>query len=170
MLQLWSSRKAAFQYPIGEAPRTAVLVPWFGQKGFRKGRCFDGWTEEAARYAPAAIVGTRSQLLALAAGPPTLTHALIVVARPTDMLLTADDRDRLWRAFRVPVFEQLIGSHGERLAAECEAHDGLHIEVPAHDWTGYAVDHGLCACGLRTPRVSSPVPGERIRAAAMFAR
>jgi hypothetical protein len=86
------------------------------------------------------------------------------------MLLTAADREQLWRAFRVPLFEQIIGPNGERLAAECEAHDGLHIEDPERDWTGFAVDKGLCACGLRTPRISSPVPTERARAAATFAR
>jgi hypothetical protein len=164
MLQFWRSRKSAFQYPLGHAPRTAVLVPWF------RGRSFPGWTDEAVEYAPAAIAATRAQLLALAADPPTLTHALIALARPNDMLLTAADREQLWRAFRVPVFEQLIGPLGERLAAECEAHDGLHVESPDQDWTGYAIDQGLCACGLRTPRVSSPLPAERVRAAAMFAR
>lgn len=145
-----------------------MLVPWF-----RAGRfvsVFPGWTAQAAAYAPAVIVGTRAQLLSLAADPPSLTHALVVVGRSTDMLLTTADRDRLWRAFRVPVFEQIIGPNGERLAVECEAHDGLHVEVPEQDWTGYAHDEGLCACGLRTPRVSSPVQAERVRAAATFAR
>jgi hypothetical protein len=147
------------------------LVPWFRETWSRKSvRNFAAWSAEAAAFAPAAIVATRAQLLALAEIPPVITHALIAVARPTDMLLTAADRDRLWHAFRVPIFEQLIGSRGERLAAECEAHDGLHIEAKGHNWTGYAVDEGLCACGLRTPRVSSPVPAERVRAAAMFAR
>lgn len=168
MLNFWQSRKAAFQYPIGEAPRTAVLVPWF--RTGRSVRSFPGWTEDAAEFAPAAIAGTRAQLLALTAEPPALTHALIAVAHPTDMLLTNADRDQLWHAFRVPVFEQLIGAKGELLATECEAHDGLHVETQGQDWTGYAIDEGLCACGLRTPRVSSPVPAERVRAAAVFAR
>ncbi len=164
-----------FQYPVGDAPRTAVLVPWFAKPWFRFRsraivRHFDGWSDEAAKFAPAAIVATRAQSLALAANPPAITHAIVVVARASDMLLTAADRDLLWRAFRVPAFEQLIGSRGERLAAECEAHDGLHVESASQDWTGYAIDEGLCACGLRTPRVSSPVPAERVRSAAMFAR
>jgi hypothetical protein len=133
-------------------------------------RSFAGWSAETVAFAPAVIVATRAQLLALAESAPVLTHALVAVARPTDMLLTAADRDQLWRAFRVPVFEQLIGPRGERLAAECEAHDGLHIEAPSHAWTGYAIDGGLCGCGLRTPRVSCPLPAERVRAAAMFAR
>jgi hypothetical protein len=56
------------------------------------------------------------------------------------------------------------------LAAECEAHDGLHIEAPERGWSAYAIEESLCACGLRTPRIFSPIPAERARAAAMFAR
>jgi hypothetical protein len=173
--QFWQSRKSVFQYPLGEAPKTVVLVPWFAEPRFafrsrESVRSFHSWSAEAAKFGPAAIVATRAQLLALAEKAPAITHALVCVARPTEMLLTAADRDQLWHAFRVPVFEQLIGSRGERWAAECEAHDGLHVEVASQDWTGFAIDAGLCACGLRTPRVSSPVPLERVRTAAMFAR
>jgi len=148
------------------------LVPWFRKSwlGESRVRVFDGWTLESAAFAPAAIVATRVQLLALAQTPPQLTHALIAVSRPQEMLLSAADRDQLWRAFRVPVFEQIIGPRGQRLATECEAHDGLHVEESTRDWTGFTTDTGLCACGRRTPRVSSPIPVERVRAAAMFAR
>jgi hypothetical protein len=174
-LQFWKSRKAVFQYPLGEAPRTAVLVPWFAEprlslRSRPTVRNFAGWSADAARFAPAVIAATRAQLLALAADAPQITHALVVLARSEDMLLTAADREILWRAFRAPMFEQIIGSQGERLASECEAHDGLHMESQESDWTGFAIDEGLCACGLRTPRVSSPVPAERVRSAAMFAR
>ena len=178
--QFLQSSKAAFRYPFGEAPRTAILVPWFAEPrlSFRSKaavRSFAGWSNEAAAFAPASIAGTREQLTALACDAPPVTHALVVLARPSDTLLTAADREQLWRAFRVPVFEQIIGARGERLAAECEAHDGLHIETqsrqdPAEGWSSYAIDEGLCACGLRTPRLSSPVPAERVRSAAMYAR
>jgi len=173
--QFLQSRKAVFQYPFGEAPRTAVLVPWFAEPrlAFRHRpavRSFPGWSDEAAEFAPAAIAGTRAQLLALAFDAPRVTHALIALTRPGEILLTAADRETLWRAFRVPIFEQIIGPRGERQASECEAHDGLHFEAPADEWSAYAVDEGLCACGLRTPRLSSPVPVERVRSVAMFAR
>ena len=177
--QFWKSRRQVFQYPVGEAPRTAVLVPWFAEHrlSFRSKatvRSFTGWSADAARFAPAVIAGTRTQLLALAADAPKITHALVVLARSEDMLLTAADREMLWRAFRVPMFEQIVGPRGERLASECEAHDGLHLETKDvaqdRDWTGFAIDEGLCACGLRTPRVLSRVPRERVRSAAMFAR
>ena len=55
---------------------------------------------------------------------------LIVLTRSGSLLLTIEQRQRLWLAFRVPVFEQIIGKNGALLAAECEAHDGLHIESP----------------------------------------
>jgi hypothetical protein len=170
-----SSRRASFEYPAGQAPKTAILVPWFAGPGlFSRARTsvrnFPGWTKEAVAFAPAAIAATSAQLLALTPDPPRLTHALICLACPNEMLLTAADRDQLWRAFRVPIFEQVIGPRGQRLAAECAAHNGLHIEAPARDWSAFAMDVGLCACGLRTPRISSPQPAERVRAVAVFAR
>jgi phenylacetate-CoA ligase len=41
--------------------------------------------------------------------------------------LSEEDRNELWRAFEVPIFEQCLGPGGAVLAWECEAHDGLHI-------------------------------------------
>lgn len=194
----WIRRKAAFRYPVGEAPRTAVLVPWF-RKGFRNGvreglrkrngeaglwsridrtppvRVFPkGWSVAAAEFAPSAIVGTRDQLLALALDdPPELWHAVIVVARVDDPLLTQDDLELLWRAFEVPVFEQVIGSSGELLAAECEAHAGLHIEASSdarcldllEAWSGRTLDDAPCGCGRKSPRLIRIATAERIRTA-----
>jgi hypothetical protein len=161
-----ANRKAAFRYPLGPAPRTAVLAPWF-----RSGaavRVFpNGWDSSTAIYSPAAIAGTPEQLLHLTDAHPT--HALIALERPGDALLTAAERDQLWRTFRVPVFEQIVGEDGAVLAAECEAHDGLHVEVE-RDWQGYSIEHACCACGVRTPRLSSPQPAERVRSAATYAR
>ena len=171
---LLPSRKAAFRYPLGQAPRTAVLAPWFRTKGFRSKddiRVFpQGWCSDAARYSPAAIAGTREQLLALAGTDARPTHALIAVARPGQELLTAAERDQLWRAFRVPVFQQIVAEDGAVLAAECEAHDGLHVEDAQRDWREYALEHANCACGIRTPRLTSCEPTERVRSAAMYAR
>lgn len=109
-----------------------------------------GWSEEAARYAPEAIAGTREQVLTL---ETRLTHAVIVLARPGEMLLTEDDRDVLWRRFGVPVFEQIIGLDGELLAAECEAHNGLHVMTPQRDWTPYRKETSPCGCGKTTARL-----------------
>jgi hypothetical protein len=85
-------------------------------------------------------------------------------------LLSAAERERLWRAFRVPIFEQIIGPDGELLAAECEAHDGLHVEAAGFSWDAYRMERAPCGCGRKTPRLTSIQPAERLRSAAAYAR
>lgn len=155
------SRNAAFVYPLGRAPRTAVLVPWFRAKD--NVRVFEeGWSPEVAAFQPEAIVATREQLLSL---PRTdVSHALVAVALPGQPWLSSADRDQLWRAFGVPVFQQLVTESGELLAAECEAHDGLHLHAP--EVPGYALDATRCACGLAIPRLIPKKPAQRVQAAA----
>ena len=163
-------RKAAFVYPVLPAPRTAVLNPWFRPSGAI--RIYErGWCAEASAYGPAAIAGTWPRLEPLfAAKLDSLTHAVIVLARQKDELLTVEQRKRLWQAFRVPVFEQVIGESGMLLAAECEAHAGLHVESPKLDTAGRAVDASKCGCGRATPRLTGADPSREIRAAAAYAR
>lgn len=115
----------------------------------------DEWPQESSLFALAALCGV---------GTPILTMAA---------------RERLWRAFGVPVYLQLRGFQGELLARECEAHDGLHfnpwdvivecrpsgellltslanprhtvlrLAVRLHAW----IDMRPCGCGLTTPRL-----------------
>ncbi len=154
-----------FIYPVSQAPRTAVLVPWFRSPWsvpfltHQSVRVFpEGWGVEAARHEPAAIAGTGEQLRALMPWRiPSLTHAVIVLARPRGRRLSDLDRDRLWRAFHVPVFEQVVGKAGELLAFECEAHDGLHVESPRLPLKGEIVCTEPCACGRETPRIGVEV-------------
>lgn len=152
-------KKAAFRYPIGKlAPRVAVLVPWFKAKD--PVRIFpNGWCREAEAFKPQAIAGTREQLLQLAALRIEVTHALIALTKPGEPLLTSSDRDQLWRAFGVPVFEQLVEDNGELLAAECEAHQGLHLCVT--ELSGYALDADPCPCGSKAPRLIPRKPAGR---------
>ena len=170
----WTRRKAAFHYPISPVPRTAVLVDWFDPspvRGYNVVQTFaEGFTQQAAAFGPAALAGTRGQLLSLTALPPRLTHALIVLARPGEPLTTASERDRLWRAFGVPVFEQIIAEDGCLLAAECEAHDGLHVQVAGRDWDEYWMQMAPCGCGQKSPRLHAAHLVERQRAAAAYAR
>jgi hypothetical protein len=170
---LFNRRKFAFRYPVGQAPRTAILMPWFRDRVPAEVRVFAaGWCPQAAEFAPGSLAGTRTQLLALAGDqdPPALTHSLVVLQRAGETLLATADRERLWRAFHVPVFAQIVGERGELLAAECEAHDGLHIETPDLVWTGYTLETDLCACGRKTPRLAPVEQHERVRAAAVYAR
>lgn len=152
-----NGRRDSFVYPVHPAPRTAILVPWFHENAFenRPLRIFrDGWSDDAAAFAPASVVGTFDQLRELAlTGVSCLTHSVIVLWRPGEARLSEADRDTLWAAFRLPVFEQVIGKSGKRLAAECEAHDGLHIESPALPLDNEAVEDALCPCGRKTPRI-----------------
>lgn len=173
-------RKAAFVYPVLPAPRTAVLEPWFKPTGFRSSgmvQVFErGWCPEAAAHRPAAIAGTWQRLEPLLGEllpgekPEPLTHAVIVLARPGGDLLTVERRQRLWRAFRVPVFEQIIGANGVLLAAECEAHDGLHIESRKFDFGGRAIETAPCGCGRTSPRLKPAEQIEELRATAAYAR
>ena len=169
-------RKSVFRYPMDPAPRTAVLAACFRQSRFRPNdpvRVFpEGWSQEVAVFAPAAIAAPRELLLGLAAAvpPPRLTHAVIALEGRSDPLLSTAERARLWRAFRVPVFEQIIEQAGELLAFECEAHDGLHIEVPGLSWDGYYIEMSPCGCGRKTPRLTPVMPAERARSAAAYAR
>ena len=125
----------------------------------------DGWTQEAQRFAPQSIAGTLAQIESLAAlRIPSLTHAVIVLQSPGQPLLTDPIRDQLWSAFRLPIFEQIIGDDGVLLAAECEAHDGLHIESSRFRPDGI-IETSRCGCGRTTPRLipeEAPAPLERV--------
>jgi hypothetical protein len=82
----------------------------------------------------------------------------------TNAPLEQGQRDLLWFAFRVPVFEQLRDWDGYVIARECETHNGLHLEsgVDARMeqgelWisgrgTGLAgsIAHEHCECGAES--------------------
>jgi hypothetical protein len=168
MFLRWPSNKAAFAYPVPPAPPTAVLVPWFRSTG--RVRIFPrGWDAETAAFAPAALAGSWPQIEDLLGEKiASLTHAVIVLATSPDELLTEARRDRVWQAFRVPIFEQLVNRNGTLLAAECEAHDGFHIESPALVFDKNYIDPEPCGCGRPTPRLK--MAGERLHSVAAYAR
>src|SRR5258708_5470081 len=128
----WQRIREPFAYPVPPARRTAVLVSWFRPALLtaQPVRIFpQGWGAEAARFEPSAVAATIEQCRLLSGFLiPSLTHALVILERPGGPRLTEADRNAFWRAFRVPVFEQIIGPSGQLLAGECEAHEGLHIE------------------------------------------
>jgi hypothetical protein len=165
----WTPERPDFVYPILPAPPTAILIPVFRSAG--SARVFkDGWSEEAANFAPSAIAGTRAQFEKLSGTrSPSLRHALIVFGYAGEFRLSDEFRDRLWREFRVPVFEQIISKSGELLAFECEAHDGLHVVAQSYRSNGMRETSG-CACGRTTPRVLSSAHGEPARQVAAYAR
>jgi len=165
----WTERPVLV-YPIPPAPPTAILVNGFRESG--NTRVFErGWSEAAASFAPAAIAGAPAQLDALRGTPiPSLRNAVIALVRPNDPRLTEEDRERLWRAFRVPVFEQRIDASGCLLASECEAHDGLHIQTDLPPRPGEVLETAPCGCGRTTPRLIAPERAENLRKVAAYAR
>jgi hypothetical protein len=168
----WQPRKSAFVYPIPvePPPRTAVLAPFFRSRG--SVRVFPGgWNDGVRKFAPEAIAGTLGQLETLTGTHiPSLSRAVIVLERRGDSWLTDARRERLWDAFRVPVFEQVIADNGELLAADCEAHEGLHIESPRLRVGKEHIDASPCACGRKTPRLIPTEQAGLVRHAAAAAR
>jgi hypothetical protein len=138
------------------------------------------------RFAPQSLAAAPHQLVFLAQHRKTyqrclqsLRHSLVLVFRTEQPWLDPRDRDLLWDAFGLPMYEQIYSATG-LLATECEAHDGLHAAKGA-DWTvgltgelwyrepaswwedrgetfapsGLfgSVDGAACPCGRRTPRL-----------------
>ena len=93
---------------------------------------------------------------------PSLRHgilALMSVGRPC---LTQADRDLLWHAFQVPVYEQFRGFHGELLAMECARHQGLHVQPECAVFEASGVDLLLTSLvNLRHPalRLTTGITG-----------
>ncbi len=120
------------RYPTNQEIRTAVLGPRLAENN--SVRMFDrDWLEQVRNFRPQAVaapVGVLMRLAATAGGParglPVMTHAVVAFTGPEHGTLSDNERNTLWSAFEVPVFEQCIGADGSLLAWECEAHDGLH--------------------------------------------
>jgi hypothetical protein len=158
---VWFSRKARFFYPIPPAPRTAVLSTLYRSRGAI--RTFEDPAAVRA-FGPQAIAGKLPQIESLA-GVVELTHAVIVFREESEPRLTDQERDRLWRAFHVPVFEQIVAADGTLYASECEAHDGLHIESRGFAVADNEIDRTPCACGRSTARLVLPAGSRTCTAA-----
>ena len=163
-----------FRFPPAVPARIAVL-----EGNFRAGnnmRQFAAHDLEWLRsWSPDALVAPLDIALSLADWKrvgrfdlPSLTTAIVVLTSVDHSTLSWRQRDVLWRAFGVPVFEQLRGWEGSVIARECEVHDGLHMDESAphvelrkgellvtHLRTGLTgeIVRGLCECGAETPRL-----------------
>lgn len=143
------SQGAHFIHPIDPAPRTAVLAP-----GFRENRLVrtfpEGWTDRARKFNPASIAGPLELLRRLARDTWSFDQAVVVFTHVGGAALSPLDRERLWKAFGVPVFEQHLSPRNRLLATECDAHAGLHVVAGCE---AFRLDHEVCACGNPTPRL-----------------
>jgi len=159
--------------------RTALLMPWFPVRG--RVRLFNEVSLSGLkRYEPQALAGCVGALREIAeesleARPllPSLTHGVLAITATGRPMLSAEDRELLWDAFQVPVWEQCRCWDGTLFAEECEAHEGLHLRDGTYPVAppGSVVLYERCACGDPTPRIiaaetSSARPKELAAAAA----
>lgn len=178
-----SVQTRSFRSPLPSPVRIALLDGGFRlEREMREFRARDlNWL---CSYAPEALVAPIDLALTLADQKskglfdlPSLTTAIVVLTS-FKQWLSWHDRDLLWHAFGVPVFEQLRGWNGAIIARECEVHDGLHIDETAailqlcegellatqlekfgepilRARTGLTGEilTGLCECGAETPRL-----------------
>ena len=146
--------RAVFQAPLDV--RTAILLDGFATT--RRVRVFpEGWSERSSRFAPEMLAAGIPQLRELAGrlDRPPISHALVAFRYQGDSPLKHEDRERLWRAFGVPVFEQYLDNRNELLATECIAHAGLHVVRAGLD---LPLDCTPCACGNAAPRLQPTQP------------
>ena len=126
-------------------------------------------------YAPEALALPLESALSLAERKldgsldlPNLKLAIVVLTSLDAENFPTQDRDLLWSAFGLPLFEQLRGWDGRVMARECEVHDGLHFDANAivaevrHEELVVEgrsaslraeITTGQCDCGLETPRL-----------------
>lgn len=132
--------RRVFDYHLDPPPRIAVLTDGFENTDWLE--CFpDGWGEAMEKFKPEAIAGPVPALRRLATTVFSAGARLRHLKRPLIVLsglgfenramMSDDDRNMFWRAFGVPVFERYLGFGLETLAKECEAHDGLHLNLDA---------------------------------------
>ena len=144
------SRGAHFIHPLDPAPRTAILAPGFIETSTV--RTFpEGWSERARRFNPASLAGPLPLMRRMARDTWALEQAVIVFTYAGGPGFSPLDRDSLWKAFGVPVFEQFLSVKNKLLATECDAHSGLHVVSSVE---GFPLEHELCACGNPAPRLT----------------
>lgn len=117
-------------------PRVAAIAPWFRLAA--PVRVFNSLDPaELERFDPEALAASLDSLRRVATDMragllrlPNLHYGLIVFTGIGWPPLTEEDRDFLWRAAGVPVWEQFRGFQGELLAGESDCRGGLHLSPP----------------------------------------
>lgn len=128
-----------FRYPLAPAPQVAACAtPGFSLR-------LSTQVETIAVSARLLEEALRSDWQA--------EYGIVVFTGPGFGTLTAEQRERVWRRWGVPVYEQRVDTCGEVIAEECDYHEGLHL-VAGAVWGGPTLP-GRCPCGLATPRISS---------------
>ena len=127
-----------FQYPLEPLPRIAILMEGFLES--EKVMCSpEGWSKDLEHFRPEALAGPVSMLRRMAttvfnrgARFPSLKRPIVAFTGlpfGDTGILTDTDRDQLWQAFNLPVYEYFLGHRHEVLARECDARMGLHVDA-----------------------------------------
>ncbi len=119
--------------PVRDLGRTALLMSGFAEAPNLRSFTFPTM-EELEEFEPDSLAGPVIRLRAVAQASldnrvrlDSLRRSLVAFTGLKDGSLSQTERDFLWHAFQVPVYEQFRGFAHELLAWECEAHDGLHM-------------------------------------------
>ncbi len=125
-----------FEYPLPPLPRTAIFMEGFVET--EKVMCFpDGWCADLERFHAECLAGPVAMLRRMATtvlnrgahfGLKRPIIAFTGLPFGDTGVLTDADRDQLWHAFSVPVYEHFLGHRHEVLARECTEQSGLHID------------------------------------------
>jgi len=156
MPSVWSQSPALpeLDYPVPRVRRIAVLGQAVRQS--KAVRCFPEWTcTQLLQADPQALAGPFDELAEVARLEadgylllPSLRYPLLVFTQPGQGPLTPLQHDRLWRWFRLPIFEQIRNSRGKLLAYECDTREGFHLAPGASPAdVGATGRHAICACG-----------------------
>lgn len=178
----WSRARSAASrtFPFPAAPHLRLAL--VGEFGSFPGTAIypkERW-RDLIPYEPNIIAGEPDILTNLAEyvfhgaweNPPvdTAIFPLITIGQGP---MPEDQRLRVWRAFRVPIYELLIDADEGILASECEAYEGWHLRHPRLRFdlrtgkivfqkyglsaspipTGLTADglDGICGCGSASP-------------------
>jgi len=175
----------AFRSPLDYTPKTVILASGFQQTSGVK-MIGGNWSQGLKRFGASALAAPLMVLRELAIAVETgeqeingLKHFVIPFTGGEQGELREEDRERFWRVFQVPLFEQRLGFDGRVIAYECEAHSGMHIlpERAAFEETANSellltsltdlrhptlrvgtrtsgtIQHECCDCGNATPRL-----------------
>jgi hypothetical protein len=153
---------------LSPGPRFDAVVPFMPERWF-----------ELEAYRPRVLVGEAADLESLLeqvqlgmVDLACVDRGLIVLTRYRARPLSDVFRVSLWQGFAVPIFELYLGPDNSLLAAECEVHEGWHLEPGIECWGhegelildsagNYGLRTGLtadmetapCPCGRTTPRL-----------------
>ncbi|MEP6716811.1 MAG: hypothetical protein ABJC09_14665 [Terriglobia bacterium] len=99
---------------------------------------------------------------------PESTIAFVVVTNLQNSPLLKHHRDILWKAFGLPIFEELRADDGRVIARECEVHNGLHVEDQSGFPANADFETAVCDCGSERPRLRGMPEPARGRAAMAY--